>query len=67
MGDFKCHRVNFYNFKANAIHALAFDNTFKKLAVGRSNGCIEVWDTRHSSWFQERVEFPKCFNFILQS
>jgi hypothetical protein len=54
------HRVRFLDFIPEAINALAFDDTGSRLAVGRANSDVEVWNI-DNGWHHELV----CTAFIL--
>ena len=58
------HRCRFVPYQPHSINALAFShdsNTTKKspndlrLALGRSNGDIEIWNPRAGKWLQETI------------
>jgi U3 small nucleolar RNA-associated protein 4 len=60
------HRCRFVNYPTSAINALAFshssaqdfahDHIFSlRLAVGRANGDVEIWNPKHKNWFQEVI------------
>ncbi|KAF2440538.1 WD40 repeat-like protein [Karstenula rhodostoma CBS 690.94] len=59
------HRSRFVPFPPSAINALAFSHTEPtlgnkdpeglRLAVGRANGNIEIWNPANGAWQQERV------------
>lgn len=58
------HRARFVPFPSSAINALAFSHTTTdqkedpktlRLAVGRANGNIEIWNPVQGTWSQERV------------
>lgn len=59
------HRARFVPFPPSAINALAFSHTTAdehgndpsslRLALGRANGNIELWNPTSGSWLQERV------------
>jgi U3 small nucleolar RNA-associated protein 4 len=61
------HRSRFVPYQPSAINALAFshsqphnsgeDPECLRLAIGRSNGNIEIWDPTRVPWLQERVFF----------
>jgi U3 small nucleolar RNA-associated protein 4 len=67
------HRSRFIPYPASAITALAFSHTSKRtnprgelqkidptclrLAIGRANGNIELWDPAKGSWIHERTLF----------
>ncbi|KAF2691897.1 WD40 repeat-like protein [Lentithecium fluviatile CBS 122367] len=59
------HRSRFVPFPSSAINALAFshadptddgkDPECLRLAIGRANGNIEIWNPAYGAWVQERV------------
>ena len=61
------HRCRFVPYPASAINAVAFSHpatSFKgraappptlRLALGRANGDIEIWDPAHGTWIQETI------------
>ena len=59
------HRARFVPFPPSAINALAFSHTPQdddaedpdtlRLAIGRANGNIEIWNPAGGRWIQERV------------
>lgn len=59
------HRSRFVPFPPSAINALAFshaqpendeeDPECLRLAIGRANGNIEIWNPANGAWLQERV------------
>ncbi|KAF2791108.1 small nucleolar ribonucleoprotein-like protein complex subunit [Melanomma pulvis-pyrius CBS 109.77] len=59
------HRSRFVPYPSSAINALAFSHTQSgednedpeclRLAVGRSNGNIEIWNPVNGAWLQERI------------
>jgi U3 small nucleolar RNA-associated protein 4 len=59
------HRSRFVPYPPSAINALAFSHTQStednedpeclRLAVGRSNGNIEIWNPAKGAWLQERI------------
>lgn len=58
------HRCRFVPFQPQAINALSFSHRSDpnrstpkdlKLAIGRENGDIELWNPLHGNWIQERV------------
>ncbi|KZM19863.1 hypothetical protein ST47_g9190 [Ascochyta rabiei] len=59
------HRSRFVPFPPSAINALAFSHTEPehgqqepgslRLAIGRSNGNIEIWNPANGAWLQEKV------------
>jgi U3 small nucleolar RNA-associated protein 4 len=59
------HRARFVPFPPSAINALAFSHTpptddsddpdTLRLAVGRANGNIEIWNPNRGAWVQEKV------------
>lgn len=61
------HRSRFVPYPSSAINALAFshaepehgnqDPETLRLAIGRANGNIEIWNPRNGAWLQEKVFF----------
>jgi U3 small nucleolar RNA-associated protein 4 len=59
------HRSRFVPYPSSAINALAFSHTEPdhghqdpeslRLAIGRANGNIEIWNPKHGAWLQEKV------------
>ena len=58
------HRCRFVPYPASSINALAFSHaptrkgrqpSALRLALGRANGDLEIWDPRGGSWIQETV------------
>src|SRR6266516_4649362 len=56
------HRCRFIPYPPSAINALAFSHTTEckgevptslRLAIGRANGDIEIWNPLKGSWFHE--------------
>ncbi|XP_030646167.1 U3 small nucleolar RNA-associated protein 4 homolog [Chanos chanos] len=54
MGEFKVHRVRFFEYMPSAIRALAFNSRSEKLAVARMDGSVEIFN-RADNLFQEKV------------
>lgn len=48
------HRCRFVQIQPSAIVALALCNEEKRLAIGRDNGIIEIWNIENN-FFQELV------------
>ncbi|KAJ4374179.1 U3 small nucleolar RNA-associated protein [Neocucurbitaria cava] len=61
------HRARFVPYTSSAINALAFTHTKAehgnhepeslRLAIGRANGNIEIWNPANGAWLQEKVFF----------
>lgn len=58
------HRCRFVPYQPSAINAIAFSHpkartakhvSFARLAIGRANGDIEIWNPSNGSWHQELV------------
>jgi U3 small nucleolar RNA-associated protein 4 len=58
------HRCRFVPYKPSAINAIAFSHpktrsalqaTLARLAIGRANGDIEIWNPTNGSWNQELI------------
>ncbi|XP_016318147.1 U3 small nucleolar RNA-associated protein 4 homolog [Sinocyclocheilus anshuiensis] len=54
MGEFKVHRVRFFDYMPSGIRALAFNQDTERMAVARVDGSVEVF---HCSdrFFQEKI------------
>uniref|UniRef100_A0A673ME53 U3 small nucleolar RNA-associated protein 4 homolog n=1 Tax=Sinocyclocheilus rhinocerous TaxID=307959 RepID=A0A673ME53_9TELE len=54
MGEFKVHRVRFFDYMPSGIRALAFNQDTERMAVARMDGSVEVF---HCSdrFFQEKI------------
>uniref|UniRef100_A0A8C2Q1F0 Uncharacterized protein n=1 Tax=Cyprinus carpio TaxID=7962 RepID=A0A8C2Q1F0_CYPCA len=54
MGEFKVHRVRFFDYMPSGIRALAFNRDIERIAVARMDGSVEVF---HCSdrFFQEKI------------
>lgn len=72
MGEFKVHRVRFFDYMPSAIRAMAFNSRSERLAVARADGAVEVFNFA-DNYFQEKVttflqsRFPSHTVFILPS
>lgn len=54
MGEFKVHRVRFFDYMPSAVRALAFEPQCKRIAAARADGSVEIFNvTDH--FFQEKV------------
>ncbi|XP_061533384.1 U3 small nucleolar RNA-associated protein 4 homolog isoform X1 [Phycodurus eques] len=54
MGEFKVHRVRFFDYMPSAIRAMAFNSRTERLAVARADGTVEVFNFT-DNYFQEKV------------
>uniref|UniRef100_A0A4W5PQ16 UTP4 small subunit processome component n=1 Tax=Hucho hucho TaxID=62062 RepID=A0A4W5PQ16_9TELE len=54
MGEFKVHRVRFFDYMPTAIRAMAFNAHTEKLALGRMDGSVEIFNFA-DHYFQEKV------------
>lgn len=54
MGEFKVHRVRFFDYMPSAIRALAFEPQSNRIAVARADGSVEVFNAA-DGFFQEKV------------
>ncbi|KAL7824274.1 hypothetical protein SRHO_G00086020 [Serrasalmus rhombeus] len=54
MGEFKVHRVRFFDYMPSAIRALAFQPQRERIAVARTDGTVEIFN-RADCFFQEKV------------
>lgn len=54
MGEFKVHRVRFFDYMPSAIRAMAFNSHMERLAVARADGSVEIFNFA-DNYFQEKV------------
>lgn len=59
MGEFKVHRVRFFDYMPSAIHALAFEPKRERIAAARADGSVEIYDVA-DNFFQEKVCESGC-------
>lgn len=54
MGEFKVHRVRFFDYMPSAIRAMAFNSHTERLALVRADGALEIFNFA-DHYFQEKV------------
>ncbi|KAG2469950.1 UTP4 protein, partial [Polypterus senegalus] len=54
MGEFKVHRVKFFNYMPSGIRCMAYNSSTDKLALARLDGSIEIFNISNN-YFQEKV------------
>uniref|UniRef100_A0AAX7VQ30 Anaphase-promoting complex subunit 4 WD40 domain-containing protein n=1 Tax=Astatotilapia calliptera TaxID=8154 RepID=A0AAX7VQ30_ASTCA len=54
MGEFKVHRVRFFDYMPSAIRTMAFNSQTERLAVARADGAVEIFNF-NDNFFQEKV------------
>ncbi|XP_047008751.2 U3 small nucleolar RNA-associated protein 4 homolog [Ictalurus punctatus] len=54
MGEFKVHRVRFFDYMPSAVHALAFAPQRERIAAARADGSVEIFNVA-DHLFQEKV------------
>lgn len=54
MGEFKVHRVRFFDYMPSAIRAMAYHSRTERLAVARADGALELFNFT-DNYFQEKV------------
>lgn len=54
MGEFRVHRVRFFEYQPKAIQCIVYGKEVNKVALSRSDGCIETWDLKND-WYQDKV------------
>lgn len=57
MGEFKVHRVRFFDYMPSAIRAMAFNRSTERLALVRTDGAVEIFCFA-DNYFQEKVRAP---------
>ncbi|XP_075393503.1 U3 small nucleolar RNA-associated protein 4 homolog [Tenrec ecaudatus] len=56
MGEFRVHRVRFFNYVPSGIRCVAYNNHSNRLAVSRTDGTVEIYNLS-ANYFQEKF-FP---------
>lgn len=54
MGEFKLHRVRFFDYMPSAIRSLAYDPHGERIALVRADGSVEIFN-QADNFFQEKV------------
>ncbi|TKS73737.1 U3 small nucleolar RNA-associated protein 4 -like protein [Collichthys lucidus] len=54
MGEFKVHRVRFFDYMPSAIRAMAFNSRTERLALARADGAVEIFNFA-DHYFQEKI------------
>ncbi|XP_064414664.1 U3 small nucleolar RNA-associated protein 4 homolog [Latimeria chalumnae] len=54
MGEFKVHRVRFFNYIPSGIRCMAYNSQLQKLALARLDGSVEIFNFSNN-YFQEKV------------
>ncbi|XP_008410766.1 U3 small nucleolar RNA-associated protein 4 homolog [Poecilia reticulata] len=54
MGEFKVHRVRFFDYMPSAIRSMAFNSQTERLAVARADGAVEIFNFA-DNYFQEKI------------
>ncbi|KAM9301508.1 U3 small nucleolar RNA-associated protein 4 homolog [Gastrophryne carolinensis] len=54
MGEFKVHRVRFFNYIPSGVQSLSYSEQTEKLAVARKDGSVEVYNFP-ANYYQEKV------------
>ncbi|XP_059192123.1 U3 small nucleolar RNA-associated protein 4 homolog [Centropristis striata] len=54
MGEFKVHRVRFFDYMPAAIRAMAFNSRTERLALARADGALEIFNFS-DNYFQEKM------------
>lgn len=58
MGEFKVHRVRFFDYMPSAIRAMALCRRSERLALARADGALEIFNFA-DNYFQEKVRAPE--------
>ncbi|KAB1273788.1 U3 small nucleolar RNA-associated protein 4-like protein [Camelus dromedarius] len=53
MGEFKVHRVRFFNYVPSGIRCVAYNDQSNRLAVSRTDGTVEIYNLS-ANYFQEK-------------
>uniref|UniRef100_A0A8C6VXP3 UTP4 small subunit processome component n=1 Tax=Nothobranchius furzeri TaxID=105023 RepID=A0A8C6VXP3_NOTFU len=54
MGEFKVHRIRFFNHMPSAIRVMAFNSHTERLVVARADGAVEIFNFA-DNYYQEKV------------
>ncbi|KAF7646187.1 hypothetical protein LDENG_00192030 [Lucifuga dentata] len=54
MGEFRVHRVRFFDYMPSAVAAMAFNSHSERLALARADGALEIFNFV-DNYFQEKV------------
>ncbi|XP_063801989.1 U3 small nucleolar RNA-associated protein 4 homolog [Pseudophryne corroboree] len=54
MGEFKVHRVRFFDYVPSGVRCMAFSEQTERLAVARSDGSVEVYNFP-ANYYQEKI------------
>lgn len=63
MGEFKVHRVRFFDYMPSAIRTMAFNSRTERLALARADGAVEIFHFA-DRYFQEKVRILKTKKVI---
>lgn len=58
MGEFKVHRIRFFDYMPSAIRTMAFNSRTERLALARADGAVEIFRFA-DRYFQEKVRTLK--------
>nr|XP_057931377.1 U3 small nucleolar RNA-associated protein 4 homolog [Doryrhamphus excisus] len=58
MGEFKVHRVRFFEYMPSAVRAMAFNNRTERLAVARADSTVEIFNFA-DNYYKEKI-IPGC-------
>nr|XP_022336993.1 U3 small nucleolar RNA-associated protein 4 homolog [Crassostrea virginica] len=54
MGEFRVHRVRFFEYQPKAIQCIVYGKEINRVALSRSDGSIELFDLKND-WYQDKV------------
>ncbi|XP_075998606.1 U3 small nucleolar RNA-associated protein 4 homolog [Genypterus blacodes] len=54
MGEFRTHRVRFFDYMPSAITAMAYNHDTERVALARASGAVDVFNAA-DNYFQEKV------------
>lgn len=63
MGEFKVHRVRFFNYVPSGIRCVAYNNQSNRLAVSRTDGTVEIYNLS-ANYFQEKVSLWEAWRGV---
>uniref|UniRef100_A0A8C5LF08 UTP4 small subunit processome component n=1 Tax=Jaculus jaculus TaxID=51337 RepID=A0A8C5LF08_JACJA len=64
MGEFKVHRVRFFNYVPSGIRCVAYNNQSNRLAVSRTDGTVEIYNLS-ANYFQEKLPCASGLTWVL--
>lgn len=54
MGEFKVHRVRFFDYVPSGVRCMAYSEKTEKLAVARNDGSVDIYNFP-DNYYQEKI------------